>query len=199
MQVRPPQCGPKIGIRDGLALAILDGEGVKAGAAHPRAVVIPGRRDPDLLARRHIGQRHRMRVRRPDQMQRAANRVMGRRARRVMLRTQEVGHQVGIAPARIALSDPGIEITGVAAHMRHGVERSGAADHPAARPVMDAVRGMRLRHGSIGPVDRAALQQRPLRRLGDAWVGGGAARLDQADLESGILREARSQDRSRGA
>ncbi len=199
MQVRTSQRGRKIGIRDGLALAVLDGEGVEARAAHPRAVVILGRRDADFFARRHIGPRHRMRVRRPDQMQRAANRVIGGRARRVVFRAQEIGHQVGIAPAGVSLCDPGVEIGRVAAHMRHGVERGGAADHLAPRPVVDAVRRVTLRDGAIGPVDRAALQQRPLRRVGDARIGGGTARLDQPDLESGILAQTRGQHRSRGA
>src|SRR5687768_14157410 len=83
-------------------------------------------------------------------------------------------------------------------HMGHGVDGAGAADDLAARPVMDAMRGMRLRHRAIGPVNLAPLQQRPFARFMDERVARGPASFDEADFDSWISAEAGCQNRAGG-
>ena len=88
---------------------------------------------------------------------------------------------------------PGVEIAGMAADMRHGVERRRAADDASARPGMGAAGGVRLRHGRELPVDGAALQQRPSQGIADRRIGRRAARLDQRDAQVRIFRQPRRQ------
>ncbi|MCY1362245.1 hypothetical protein D9M69_489500 [compost metagenome] len=57
------------------------------------------------------------------------------------------------APAWIAELVPAVEVHRKPAAVDHRVDRTGAADHPAARPVAAALLGGRVRFGCVLPVD----------------------------------------------
>jgi hypothetical protein len=72
--------------------------------------------------------------------------------RRIRHRAKGRTHLVG-APAGIAGIAPIVEVAPVAAHPDHGVDRGGAAQHPAARPVIDISGQPRIGFGAVHPVD----------------------------------------------
>ena len=198
-QIGSPRRRRQIGIGDGLALAIPDGEGVETGAGHLSAIVILAGRQADLFPRCHIGCGHGMGLARADQMEGPAVAVKGRSTWGVGLAADEIGQQVCVAPAGAAGARPAIEIAGMAANMGHGVDRRRAAEDPAPRPFMDAVCRMALGDRAIGPIDLAVLQQRPFIRLGEQRMAGRPAGLHQADPQLRILAETGGQDRAGGA
>jgi hypothetical protein len=199
VEIRPGERRREIGVGDALTPSLDDGQRVEGRSRQTWTVVLIGRREAVGLAGRHIGECQRMGIAGRHQGDWTGVAVKGGARAIGSFRADEIGHQVGITPAVAARRNPAFEVVGVAAHMGHGVERGGTTDDLAPRPIVDPVRGMALRHRTIGPVDGAALQQGPLRRLGDARIGGGTTGLDQANLEMGILAEAGGQNRSRGA
>ena len=135
-----------------------------------------------------LGRRH--------QLDRPGIAVVGRGAEGRGLRADEVGQEITVRPAGAAIGRPAVEVAGVAAHVGHGIEAAGAADHATARPGVAAPGGVRLRLGEESPVDAGALQARPGGGVGDGRVFGLAASLDHADREVRILAEARRQHRA---
>ena len=108
------------------------------GIADPlllRTIIIGGERKPDLLRGfdKAVGQRQD----RPiilDQ-ERPALAAILRTSRHVMLGFPELGKDVRIAPAAASHLRPTVVIGRIAADVEHAVDRAGAAQHLAARPM----------------------------------------------------------------
>ncbi len=77
----------------------------------------------------------------------------------VVLGLLEEGQHLAVAPALVAELAPVVVVGGVAAHIEHGVDRRGAAQRLAARPVHAPVVAMLLRHGLVAPVEGRVLAQ----------------------------------------
>ena len=92
--------------------------------------------------------------------QRSGRPVVGRRAPGVALGPQEVGQQVGIAPALAAVVvPPGVVVDPVAADVDHRVDRRRAAEDLAPRPVHRAAAGPVLLGRLVVPVEGRLEQQ----------------------------------------
>ena len=102
-----------------------------------------------------------------------------------VLAAPEVRQQPGKPPAVRAGCFPGVVDPGVAAHVGHGVDRAGPAQHlpsgVAHRP------GHGLRDGDAAPVRLAAGQLRPAGRSIDDVGRAGVPRFQQQDPDAGVL------------
>jgi len=109
----------------------------------------------------------------------------------VVLRLLEERQHVVVAPALVAELAPMIVVPGVAADIEHGVDRGGAAQRLAARPVHAPVVAMFLRHRLVAPVVRRLVAEagEARRHLEHEGVVGRPGLEDQ-DVEHKILGEA---------
>ena len=80
-------------------------------------------------------------------------------AARARLGALEIGQDVGVIPAGQTALRPAIVVAGVAAHVRHAVDRRRAAEHPAARAVDAPTVHVRLGLAPVAPVVALALQR----------------------------------------
>jgi hypothetical protein len=114
----------------------------------------------------------------------------------LVLGALEIGQYVVKRPASIAELTPMVEILGLAADIDHAVDRAGAAQHLAARPINLASAGVGL--GLVAPVDRRVGKGlAEAKRDVDPAIGVVAARFEQQDACVAVLGEARG-DRASG-
>ena len=152
--VRPAQRRAQEGVSAGRPAALVGVDLIDADAFPGRGVEVggggqaqsPGRLD-ELLAKR-MGARAQVR-----HVDRPPGSVVDAGAPVVILRHPEIGQNVGVGPAGIALGHPVVEVTRLAAHIDHGVDRAGAADHLAAGPVAGPATQRGDRRGVVHPVD----------------------------------------------
>jgi hypothetical protein len=83
------------------------------------------------------------------------------------------------APAVVAGVRPHVVVDRVAAHPDHAVQRAGAAEHAAPRPLQPALHGVDLRRRADGPVVVAVPQLVHASDVVDGRVGVGPARLQE--------------------
>jgi hypothetical protein len=83
---------------------------------------------------------------------RSADAMVGIGAALLVLRLHEIGQHLGIAPAGVPRRRPLVVILALAADVEQAVERAGAAEHLAARPLQAAVGNARVGFGDIAPV-----------------------------------------------
>ena len=120
--------------------------------------------------------------------------MVGRRAAGVALGPQEVGQQVGIAPALAAVVvPPGVVVQPVAADVDHRVDRRRAAEDLAARPVHRAAAGPVLLGRLVIPVEGGLEEQVDGRRDVDLVRGVRRPGLEQQDPGVGFSRQPRGQ------
>ena len=109
----------------------------------------------------------------------------------VVLRLPEEGQHLAIAPALVAELAPVVVVGGVAAHIEHGVDRRGAAQRLAARPVHAPVVAMLLRHCLVAPVvGRVLAQAGEARRHLELEGGVRRARFEDQDAQRHVFGEA---------
>ena len=123
----------------------------------------------------------------------------------LILRPLEQGQHVVPAPARIAHLAPAVVVLMLTAHVKQAVERGGAAQHLAARPVETAAVQARIRLGHVAPVDTGVVhgfevadrdvdpgidvappglqQHDPRRRIGAQSIGQNATRRSCTDYD----------------
>src|SRR5262245_1381664 len=119
----------------------------------------------------------------------AALTAVGVGAGDVVLHALEVGQHVLVAPAAGAEGLPGVVVAGRAAQEDKAVDRTRAAQHPAARPAEPPTVETGLGLGLIAPVDaRIGYQLAEAQGNVDPRIAVALARLDQAHLDGGVLR-----------
>ena len=169
-QVRAVQGGPQVGV--GRADPPPAGDG-QVGPGHP-FLLIAAEVIGDRAAERAQGLGERAGDRMPagfgdrGDPDRAAGAAQRRVAAVGVLAAPEVRQQVRESPAGRAGGGPAVIDRPVAAHVRHGVDRAGPAQPPAAGVGQGP--GLGLGGGDAGPVRRSADQFGPA-RPGSSWRG----------------------------
>ena len=139
-------------------------------------------------------------VARVGHVQRAALAVEGVGELLVVLAAPEQRQHLVVRPAGVAQRGPVVVVPAVAAHVEHGVDGAGAAQHLAARLVAAPPVQARLRHRLEGVVAPPGGHDgdHPGRGV-DQHAAVGAARFQQADAGAGVFGQARSQRAARRA
>ena len=118
----------------------------------PVTVIVRRRRVARRLGRGDEGVMQRVVARAAGDVKRAAGAPPGRLAAMRMFHPPEIGQHIGIAPAGRAGLLPMRIVAGMAADIDHAVDRTGPADHLAARTDKRAPAEGRFRLGKIAPV-----------------------------------------------
>src|SRR6185503_9164390 len=106
------------------------------------------------------------------------------------LGAHEVGQALVVRPAACAVARPAVVVAGVAAHVRHGVDRGGTAEHLAAHHFDRAVAEVRLGLGVVAPVVQAvAPDLADADRDVDERIAVRAARLEQQHATVVVFRQ----------
>ena len=99
----------------------------------------------------------------------------------------EIGQHIVPRPAAIAELAPMVKILGLPADIDHAVDRTGAAEHPAARIGNRATIGAGVGFGGKAPGDGRVIEQLHIAgRDVDQRVAVGTAGLDQHDPGAGV-------------
>ncbi len=130
----PPRFGQE-GPRRRAAKAAVTGHLRIADTLLNRAVVVAGQREACLPRRFDKAMCQRQDGPVIFDEQRAALAAVLGITRHITFGFFEKGQDIGIAPAAAAHLRPAVIIGRIAAHIEHAVDRAGAAQHPAARPV----------------------------------------------------------------
>ena len=154
-QVAPALRRLEVGLGRAAAPALVRGELVVAGACLLGAVEVVGAlhaQRADLL--RAFDEGLDQLVLRADvrDLERAVRAVEGVRAALVAFGPDEVGQHVVVAPARVAERGPVVVVLALAADVDQAVDRAGAAQRLAARPVDAPAVHVRVRVGLEAPV-----------------------------------------------
>ena len=139
-------------------------------------------------------------VARVGHVQRAALAVEGVGELLVVLAALEQRQHLVVRPAGVAQRGPVVVVPAVAAHVEHGVDGAGAAQHLAARLVAAPPVQARLRHRLEGVVAPPGGHDgdHPGRGV-DQHAAVGAARFQQADAGAGVIGQAGGQRTARRA
>jgi hypothetical protein len=125
----------QVGLGGAAAPALVRGELVVAGAFLRGAVEVAGARHADLLRAVDEGLDQLVLRGNVRNLQRSAAAVEGVGAALVALGLDEVGQHVVVAPAGVAQRGPMVVVLALAADVDEAVDRAGAAQRLAARPV----------------------------------------------------------------
>ena len=183
--------GMQVGARRAPALPVLLGDLVVADAFLDRAVEVRHALVTGLFAGREERIVDLERIGLVGDVEQAAGTVKLVAAALVVLRLLEERQHVVEAPAFVAELAPVIVVPGVAAHVQHRVDRRGATEGLAARPIHAPVVAMRLGCGLVAPVVRRFVAQarEAGRHLQHKRVVGGA-RLEDQDAQPIVFGEA---------
>jgi hypothetical protein len=190
-RIWPRQVRLDIGARRAPALAVLLGDLIDAEAHLMRAVEVGVHRQLQLPTGFQKIALERIAGSDAGDIQRTAGAVEAILHHLVVLGFLEVGQHIVIGPAGVAERRPAIVVGAMAADIDHGVDRARSAQRLAAGLVADAAVQAGLRHRLKGPVIGFGrhLDGNPDRGL-DHPIVAGAACLQQADADPGILAEA---------
>jgi len=200
LEVGPASHRRQIGLGRAAALAVVMRDLVQAHALLAGAVEIGVVRMAGLHTRLHKSLSQRIRVTQIGHMQRATAAMQRIGTARVALRLLEIRQNIAPAPARIALCPPVFIVLGLSAHIDHGVDGAGSAQHLAARLIAPAAAEPGLRHRAHGPVEVFLLgHQRQARGTVDQHAAVLAAGLQQTHAHLRVLAQPRRQHGSRRA
>ncbi len=200
LQVGPRQMGCEKGLGGAATLAVALRHLVEEGALLLRAVVV--RVGGEAVHLRSLLE-HLVDgavVARVGHVQRAALAVEGVGELLVVLAAPEQRQHLVVRPAGVAQRGPVVVVPAVAAHVEHGVDGAGAAQHLAARLVAAPPVQARLRHRLEGVVAPPGGHDgdHPGRGV-DQHAAVGAARFQQADAGAGVIGQAGGQRTARRA
>ena len=181
----------EVGHRGRAALAVAHGQLVEADALLVGAVEVGVGAVARRLRRRHPRLDHAILRTAVRDAKRTVGAVALGLPAGVPLGSLEVGQHVGPAPARRTQRRPVVEVGRCAAHVEHGVHRRGTAEHLAPREEVAAVVELWLGLGYVVPVAVTGELAPPQGWNGEELAVGGAARLDEDDLDRRVLAQAR--------
>ena len=194
-EVRAPVRLAQIGPRGAFSAAVADGVLEVAHAFLLAVIVVVVARDAGLDAGLHEELRQGVLLYGVDDVDRAAPAANLRVAVRPVLELPEIGQDLVIGPAAIAELRPAVIVLGLAAHDEVAVDRRGAAQHLAARPVDGPVAAVLLLLRGVAPVDGGVVKR--LEEAGrdvDEGVEVAPARLQQQHAGIRILAQAIGHD-----
>ena len=125
-----------------------------------RAIEIGGRLETERLAGRDVAVTDRVDITRDiGDMDRATATVVARVAVVVVFSALEERQYIFVAPADVSHRAPVVEVMRQTAHVDHGIDRTGAAEHLAARPETATAGEPRIGLGLVQPVDASVEEQ----------------------------------------
>ena len=191
LQVGPRQMGCEKGLGGAATLAVALRHLVEEGALLLRAVVV--RVGGEAVHLRSLLE-HLVDgavVARVGHVQRAALAVEGVGELLVVLAAPEQRQHLVVRPAGVAQRGPVVVVPAVAAHVEHGVDGAGAAQHLAARLVAAPPVQARLRHGVVAPAVHFELgDHRQTGRAMDQHAAIGRAGLDEGNANGRVFAQA---------